>query len=1073
MKRSRLFLGVCLALGTPFTAVPRLALAQDAAAAPAAATASVWLYLFENQAAAPGLDIQVDGRAGARTDAKGSVAFKLPPGAHRVTVARAGETVLEMPLEVAAGEQLQISASLFADRAPVYQLESSIKGKKTVDVAQVATAPVPFTGSVVNAATGAPVADAEILINGQSYRASGVGEFEIPLAPGTYSVFVSAAGFEMATLEGLVIEPKKAAKQLFRLVAGASDASPPTGGEVALEGVTVTGTIQTDDAAAYAEEKRASTNVTESLSNEEIQRAGDTDAAAALKRVTGLTLVDGRYVYVRGLGERYSSVLLNGAQIPSPDPTRRVVPLDLFPTELLEGLVIQKSYSADMPGEFGGGTVQLRTKRFPSSFYAKLAGGIGFSDGTTFEDGLAYHGGDRDYTGRDDGTRDLPDALADFTADGRFLRAQSPLIPDGATPRQIEQFGESLAGVFDVEQESIGPDGSFNAALGNQWELGDDIRAGFLASGRWAQSWDVLEEERNSYVATDAGLEIQDSFELDRTLRNVDTSAFLTSGIELGSNHFLRHTSMLVRQTEDETKVQDGFDTSEQTRITELEWIENSLAAHQLGGEHYFPAAHDLEFTWMYTKSKAERSVPNKRRYRYDYVIGEDGGETLQFSGDADNIAINFEQLDDDGDNLDLKFALPLTLSDEVTLKLSTGGTRFDRERDSSIRRYTYQAPTPGSGIVPDLSSPSLEDILNDDYIGPGGYTLIEQTRATDNYFAEQTVDAYFVNAEFGFSDQFRATIGARRETNEQEVTTFSIASATATPIVAKLDESDVLPALNLTWFASPDSQLRASYSETVSRPDFRELSPAPYTDPVQDAETLGNPDLVTTHIKNYDLRYEYYFSPAESVSAALFLKDFDNPIEILRIPGSGVLLQLDNALEARNYGLELDVRKVLDVFEEGGFAEGLGIGDWLEWSNFYVGANYAYIESEVELDPESSLSQTNQNRPLQGQSPYVSNLQLGYLAPDGGREITVLFNRFGERIAQVGIEGAPDVYEQPFNQLDVTWQEQLWKDWTLKVRLRNLLDPSVEYTQGGETTREYKRGREIGLVLEWEPGED
>lgn len=941
---------------------------------------------------------------------------------------------------------------------------------QAVDAAPPAAAAARLAGRVVNAATHAPIANATLIVNGRAHRADATGAFRIDTRAGVATIHVSADGYASELLEAFELAPGPTDRDFALAPEGMAPARGPLATEdvSTLEGVTVEGTVRTDDQAAFVEERRASASVTEVLSAEQIARSGDSDAATALRRVTGLTLVNDRFVYVRGLGERYSSVLLNGAQIPSPDPTRRVVPLDLFPTGIIEGMVVQKSYSADMPGEFGGGTVMLRTKRFPESFYAKLSGTLGYAHGTTFEDGLGYDGGGRDWTGRDDGTRGLPSALAaELDANG-FLRQQSPLVPDGATAAEIEGYGEAITGVFDVERDSIGPDTGFAGAIGNAWSFGDGNRGGFLASVRYAQEWDDRDEFRQTFIASDAGLERQDFFDVERTIRTIDGSAFLTAGLEFGGNHFLKYTGMLLRQTEDETRVSTGTEVNEEAVLTELEWIENSLLANQLGGEHWFPGARDLRFEWMLTTSKAEREVPDKRRYRYDVVV-DAAGEHLEFSQRADNLQIVHERLEDDSDTLDLELGLPLALSDSVTMQLAAGASFLERDRDSRIRRFGFQSPQPGSGVPPEVFRlPSLEDILADGNIFPTGFRLFEATRPTDNYFAGQELDAYFLSAELAFADKARATVGARHESNVQQVTTFSIGSATATPVVSTIDEDELLPAVNFTWFASPDSQVRASYAETLSRPDFRELSPAPYTDPEQDAEVLGNPDLVTTNVRNYDLRYEHYFSPSESFSAGLFLKEFDDPIEVLRIPVATVLLTLDNAREARNYGFELDWFSSLAILEEGGWGEKLGVGDWLDWENFYFGLNYAYIESEVTLAPGSG--QTNEERPLQGQSPYVANLQLGYLSPDGEREVTASFNRFGERIAQVGIAGAPDILEQPANSLDLVWQEQLSEDWRLRLRARNLLDPAIEYTQGGQTTREFRRGRELHATLEWSP---
>ncbi|MFN7293978.1 MAG: TonB-dependent receptor domain-containing protein, partial [Lysobacteraceae bacterium] len=280
----------------------------------------------------------------------------------------------------------------------------------------------------------------------------------------------------------------------------------------------------------------------------------------------------------------------------------------------------------------------------------------------------------------------------------------------------------------------------------------------------------------------------------------------------------------------------------------------------------------------------------------------------------------------------------------------------------------------------------------------------------------------------------------------------------------ARHDESDVLPSFGATWMIDDAQQLRFGWSRTLSRPDFRELSPAPFLDPILDILTFGNPGLETATITNLDLRWEYYFSADESLSIAAFRKSFDKPIEKQLLPATGSLLQtLANAESATNQGLEID------AFHRLGFANGWA-GDRVDLSDWFVAANYSWIDSEIQLNPASAGINTNLNRPLEGQSPYVVNLQVGYNDPDGVHDVALSYNRSGARIVQVGIDTQPDVYERPADSLDLTWKWQFDPEWSARVRLRNLLDPSAEFRQGDIAIREYRRGREIALTVEWSP---
>lgn len=841
---------------------------------------------------------------------------------------------------------------------------------------------------------------------------------------------------------------------------GGAASAPPTSDEVSkLSGITVNSAYRAGGDALYLDERRASANVTEALGAEQIARTGDSDVATTLKRVTGLSLVDGKYVYVRGLGERYSSVLLNGAPIPSPDFTRRVVPLDLFPTELLDGIIVEKTYVPALPGDFGAGTVQLRTRDVPSRFFFRAQGSLGFIDGTTGEDGLRYRGGGADWTGYDDGARTLPDSLAGAITNGRYLRARSDVNPDGATPQELQAYGRDLAAAgYGISARKIDPDTGFSLALGNGFNLAEDVRLGAIAATRYKQSWNTAHETRYTYAASNTGLNQVGNEDVDLTQRSIDASLFFGVGLAIGNNHRIGLNQVLLRQTDDRAKTSDGTSDSVDSRYFEQKWSANQLRATQLNGHHAFAALHDLEFDWRYTRAKAGRDEPDTRRWRYDYA-----GDVLEFSRRSDSNAQKFADLQDNQQDYDVRAMLPFVFDGGSALKLSAGAERTMRDRASSIRTFVFQfapgSPLPGQ---PGFFLQPIGAILDPGNISPDGFVLRETTRATDNYSASQTLNAAFLDADFTLDGKYRFTLGARHERNEQGVTTFSIVNPSAPPVTSADRSGAWLPAATFTWIYSDNAQLRAGFSRTLARPDFRELSPSPYTDPELDIDTIGNPELQNTRIRNLDLRWEYYFSESGSLSVAVFDKKFDSPIERVRLAGSTPLLSFSNAMNAHNYGVELDAYKGLGFVNEYWKA--------LDLEDFRVGFNYARIKSNVRLEAQSAGFQTNLARPMQGQSPYVMNLQFGYANPRG-LEATLLFNRFGQRISEVGVQGQPDIYEQAFSALDFQIRRTFATDWRWSLRLRNLLDPQVRFVQGGLPTRTYRKGREVALSVEWRPG--
>ncbi|MBD8527029.1 TonB-dependent receptor domain-containing protein [Pseudomarimonas arenosa] len=1028
-------------MNRPALALAALTLATRLAFA--AEPADLSLYLFDQDRPVGEVEVLIDGQPIGQTSGDGALHLQLPAGAHRLQLLRNGEQVLQLELQLSEEENARLIATLLPGAEPAVSIESSHRrGSESINTAkpQDSGPPGKLSGRIINSDDGKPVAGARVYISGTPLDIStdAEGRFEVEIASGAYSISVIAANFATMTLDGIAISSNETTQRAIELT--------PAGFE--LPEFVVLEPFVEGSLAAFVEEKRTSSAVADILGAEQISRAGDSDAAGALKRVTGLTLVDGKFVYVRGLGERYSSVLLNGAQVPSPDPTRRVVPLDLFPTDVLSGIVVQKTYSAEMPGEFGGGTIQMRTRGVPESFLLRFQGTLGYADGTTGELGLRSAGGGRDWLGRDDGYRAAPDGLLVASLPSRGSEELRDLS------RQMAAKG------MDIGAKKVGPDTGFAFSVGDDFRFADgDFSLGYIGSTRYSQSFDLRSEQRAEFaVLGDGSLVPQQRFQREKAERAVDTGAFLAVGSEIGEHHRLVASVMQFRQTQGEDRIDEGLRGSGSLeRAFSSEWIENQLLTRQVGGEHSLPSLLGIKLDWQYTSSRANRDLPFGKSYVYSFDEDQqDFVYTNSFPAQ-----FRYELLEDLVDESQLGVQVPWEWSEARGVTLRTGGSQLERERDSAIFRYRFR-----SLVRPPSEPLPIDQIINPGSIDAGQFVVESARQATDFYTAAQTLDAYYLAADFRWDD-WRLDLGSRHEDNDQQVVTLNPFLPNAQPIIGAIQQSNDLPFLALTWAYSEAAQLRFGYSETVSRPDFRELSRAPFTDPLLDITVLGNPNLQQADIKSYDLRWEYYFSPIESVSVALFRKEFSNPIELVRTPASGDLLELRNAAEAQNQGIEIDWYR--------SFAP-LGSANWLPASwrkavpfeDIYLGFNYAYIDSEIDLGANAGI-QTSAQRPLQGQSPYVGNLSLSYLPEDGGVEATLLYNVFGERISKVGESGVPDEYEQPFHQLDFTLSKQLpWYGWKTKLRLRNLLDPEVEFTQGSEVSRSYKKGREIALSVEW-----
>lgn len=1024
------------------------------------------IYLLDQGKPMPGVSITVDGEVRGTTDANGAERIRVEPGVHGIQLADGRTVHLERRFEAGDGEFAQWIVSLRPDGPPLVSVESSLAdspGAVAGDAGESGDEvgkPGFVEGRVVSAEDGGPVSGAVIYISGSPIQVETgeQGRFRVELSPGEYAVSITHPDFATRTVDDVSVTSRQATPLEIEVTPAVLELAEFVVVEPHVEG----------SLTSMLAERRQSAAVTDVLSAEQISRAGDSDAAGALKRVTGLTLVDGEFIYVRGLGERYSSVLLNGAAIPSPDPTRRVVPLDLFPADVIESVVVQKTAAASMPGDFGGGTVQLRTVGFPDSLKASLSVSSGYNQLATLESGLRDEGGGRDWTGFDDGTRDLPESLRQAISDGAVLRPRSLTNPEGLTPGELETLGEDLAtrSNYNVFEDDLAPDVGVNGVLGNSFQLGEDSRWGFLGAVQYDQEWTNVTEERRTFAFSDAGLQQKDDFDLSRTRRNVDLSGFFNLGLEIGQDHKLGMNSMLLRQTEDEVRIAEGEVDSQSLQRVDIEWVENQLFSNQFTGTHEFPLLDwgtKVSLDWQYTDATASRMEPNTRRYRRD-DDNDDG--IFQFSTRADSNSQVFGDLDDDLADWSVSAGFTFGLGPHMDGRFGFGAGSLERDRTAELRTFAFGGR---ARFGQDVLLLPQDEVLVPDRINPGSLTLSESTRADDNYTATQALDSRFYNLDLTLFEDWRLTAGLRTEENLQEVATFDLANPDEA-IVGTLDRTTRLPSGSLTWSYSENAQLRFGYAETVNRPDFRELSESPYRDPVLDTITVGNPELKTASINNYDVRWEYYFSPTDSISVAGFYKEFSDPIEKTFQPGgSRQIITLQNSIGAETQGVEFDIYRTFGFLQDVDWLEGRSEGPVgpIDWSNYYVSANYTRLQSNVRIDT-TRTTQTNADRPLQGASPWVANFQLGYTSPESGHEWTLLYNEFGERISRAGIQGQPDIYEQPFSQLDFVYRYRFADHWRFSLKLDNLLDSEVKFTQGDRTTRQYRKGREISLGLQW-----
>jgi len=1023
-----------------------------------AQTAHLSLYVFNEGAPVPEIEVLVDSELVDTTNAAGLAELSIPPGIHYLELRLQDSVVLDQQILAVQDEYSQWIVDVTGGGSAIYDIESS--GPEAPGPAVAAEVPDAVVsgyieGRLFSADDGKPIANARIFVSGVSgdIRSDEEGRFSAEVPSGQRSVSVLHSGYNTLTQDNVEVLEGGSTSLELKLV--------PAGSELP-EFVVIVPHIS-GSLASVLEERRQDVAVANILGSEQISKAGDSDAAGALKRVTGLTLVGGRFIFVRGLGERYSSTLLNGANVPSPDPTRRVVPLDLFPSGIIDSIAVQKSFTPEMPAEFGGGTVQLRTKRMPEAPFLEAEGGIGYNSQATGKDGLAYDGGSYDWTGYDDGSRDMSPLLAAASADGTRVKEYSRFTGEGYTREELQAIGRSLDANYNIYDKTIPPNYSFAAAGGKPFQPREDVTIGFLAAMDYDNKWDTTVQQRTDYVVGGGELVPENNYTYYTTGNKIDLSGFVTVGADLGDHNSLTYNWMLLRSTSNLTQRYAGFNKDAaggDVQFTDLEWIERQLISNQLLGEHTIPKLWDLTLKWNYTSATAKTDEPDSRSYRYDPDTLTPQTDDLIFSLRNDSNQRRWGSLEDNSDTLNIDLVQPLQFWQKADLSVLAGCSSVKKDRTSTLRRFAFQSRGPVSGDPELRRNPNPDFIIYDPTIVPNGWQINEVTIPTDSYTAEQTLDAWYLSLDFLYNDWLRLGGGLRQEKSEQSVSTFDILGEGNTPVVSNLDTDDPFWSFSTTLIFG-NHQIRAGYGQTINRPDFKELSPAIYKDPLLDRFIKGNPKLIQAYIDNYDLRWDWYFDQGEFVSLGVFYKQFSNPIETVVLPGAAQITSFDNAESATNSGIEFELYKNLDFI-----GKWWGTPEW--WGKWYVNTNYAWINSEIKLSELNSSVQTSATRPLQGQSPYVWNFQLGYDDLDRGINTALLYNVFGERIVDVGTNGAPDIYQQPFPQLDFVYSQTLWDNWKFKFRARNLLDSEVEITQGDKTRRYFKLGREYKVAVEW-----
>jgi hypothetical protein len=800
------------------------------------------------------------------------------------------------------------------------------------------------------------------------------------------------------------------------------------------------------------------------ISAEDLSRQGDSNAADALTKLPGLSVAEGRFVYVRGLGERYSSAILNGSPLPSPEPLQRVVPLDLFPASILSQVRVQKSYSVEFPGEFGGGVVDLSTLTLPDESFFEVGVGFGVNMETTAATGYTHDGGDADIFGFDDGTRKIPSQLNEAILASRRVGPLLDIYPQLTNAQELQRIGQSFenAKVNLVQLNTqIPANGSFDITTGlrqdfetwsfglvgvlgfsNEWETEDGIQQeGFIDGG-------VLSPRANySYTSTD---------------NNVGWNGLFGAGLEIGEDHKIDWTNLWIRRTTKRTFVRFGEDPlnlSEPVLDERTAWYERELSSTQLDGTHAFG---ELELGWRTAYSRTERDAPYERQIRYYFDDTID-----RYLHDAQRVTnrLEFSELVDEisSAGVTAKYTFPLPIPDVRDMEVSAGLDWFDNTRSATSRSFRFQAANP---LPLGVQQTRVDFLLADFNITPDRLVITETTggQGAGAYDAQLEVSAAYLKADFEPIPFLRVAIGGRFEEGTQSVSPRTLFLGEAQPAQPPVREEEYfLPAGTVTWNFLDDWQLRIGASQTIGRPQFRELAPQQYLDPDSNRLFIGNPFLTDTELTNFDTRIENFFGRNQFFTLGAFYKDIEKPVEaVVAEQGNTIQQTYLNAPKAILYGAEAEIRTTFtDPFPDMLFLGGKDI---------FFQSNYTWSQSEVQVGPgdtvlalsgggapEPAAAFVDDGSRLQGQSEHVVNFQLGWEDPIATEQGTFIVNYVSERSSARGRPGEPDFIQEPGVMVDFVYRREFdayGQPMTFSFKANNLMDEDyLEHQEfgGGE----------------------
>jgi outer membrane receptor for ferrienterochelin and colicin len=842
-------------------------------------------------------------------------------------------------------------------------------------------------------------------------------------------LLVRYATYETLELRNVVVRPSETTTVTAAL--------QPAGAKT--RKVTVTAQRITNTTTSELDRKRNDEAIIDGISSEQIARSTDSNAAEAVSRVTGATIEDGKYVFVRGLGERYTSAQVNGANIGTPEANKRVLPLDVFPTALLDRIEVRKTYTPDMDGQFGGALVNIRTKDFHDQRVMSHAVSFGASKGGVDGSFLGYGGGNTDFLGFDDGTRRLPTTID-------AIAGTQPVTRLGFTPEQLSEMGRSFRNTWTPERTGAQPDFGYNGMYSDKVSVaGRDL--GFVFGASLSNTFSSVEKQTNQYGGTPAEPITMAEYEVEESKAEALSGLTGTLHYQLAKNSLVKAEVLYTKEAEDRAWISEGPNEDTQNlRQTQLAYVERGLLAAMLKGEHEL-IYEGSKVDWILSYSQASRDELDRRLSRYEWNVTTQQHELSRRS--THPLTRIFGESTEWDRSFKANWLLPMDAMGAVHPSFKAGFSFSYRNRNAWFRRFgfTCRGSRCGDrGLLP-------EELITAANLDAGNYWLEELTKPNDAWWARHTLTAAYGMFDVRVFQDVRSVFGVRFEQSEQIVETRSPFFNDA-PETVTLSGSDALPAANVTWSVTPKQNLRVAWSQTLARPELRELSSQPMFNYEEFYEEEGNPQLQDTKIESWDVRWELFPGVQEYVGLSAFHKDFKWPIQRgLSVAVTGERMIPINGEDADLTGAEIEV-----VAGLGRLWNVMGMEAPSAMRHWGLSANYTRVKSLVRFAGFES--------PFQGQASYAWNAGLSFSSDRV--QSALAYHNSGPTLRAFTSGELGDLYVYPMQGLDFNLGVAFMSSLRLKFQAENLLNEPIEHRQGDLITRRWLPGRKIGLSLQY-----